>query len=221
MDVYFDGKPISIPAEYRALGAVRSYLERLALAQGRVLSQCVVDGRPANSSAFDWANCSFRFLEAKTSSPVDLASEILRTTRKQTAEVRRLVETAVTLVLINDAPLSRRLWCELVCKLKEPLLTLALLPDSNYRRPDGCVSLPQMRRWQIEQYGCIIQQVNEASAFEDLSRLSNALENCALPWLQKLQDLIELWYETAQAGARLLVDPTPPAATDRVLALQA
>lgn len=221
MDVIFDGKPISIPAEYKSLGAIRTYLERLALAQERVLNHCLVDGSPANSSGFEWANNSFRSLEAKTAPLDDLTSEILRTALRQTVEVRGLVETAVMLVLINEAPLSRRLWCELAGKLKEPLLMLALLPDGHYRQPAGCASFQQVRQWQLEQYSIIIQQVNEASAYGEMSALSNALEHRALPWLRKLQDLIELWYETAQAGVRLLDSAASVAAPNRIVALDA
>lgn len=221
MDVILDGKPISIPAECRSLSTIRTYLERLALAQQRVLVECVVDGLPANFSGFGWANNSFRCLEAKTSQLTDLSSEVLSAALKQTTEARALVETAVTLVLINDAPLAREIWCELVGKLKAPLLTLGLLPDSNYRQPEGCVSFRQMREWQIEQYGCIIEQVNEASSLAGSYALSNALEHRALPWLQKLQDLIELWLETALAGARILDRVTPLPVADRVVTLQA
>jgi hypothetical protein len=221
MDVILDGKPIRIPAECKSLGAIRTHLERLALAQERVLSHCLVDGRPANSSGFGWANNSFRSFEARTSPPADLASEILQTALRQTAAARTLVETAVPLVLINDAPLARELWCHLASQLKEPLLTLGLLPDSHYRQPDGCVSFQQMRLWQIEHYAAIIEQVNEASALEDTGALSNALEHRVLPWLQKLHDLIELWHQTALAGARILDRANPAAAPNRIVALQA
>jgi hypothetical protein len=203
MDVIFDGKTISIPSECNSLGAIRPYLERLALAQDRVLSQCLVDGRPANSSSLGWANSSFHSIAAKTSQLNDLASEVLRTALQQTTEARALAETAVTLVLINEAPLSRELWCKLAARLKEPLLTLGLLPESHYRPPDGCVPFQQLRRWQIEHYVQIIEQVNEACALGEMCGLSNALEQRALPWLHKLQDTIELWYETALAGVRL------------------
>jgi hypothetical protein len=221
MDVILDGKPISIPAECKSLGAIRIYLERLALAQERVLSQCLVDGHPANPSSLGWAKYSFQSFEAKTTQLTDLASEILLAALKQTADARALVETAVPLVLINAAPLSRELWCDLAGKLKDPLLTLGLLPDSHYRQPDGCVSFQQMRQWQVEQYAALIEQVNEACAYEDTCALSNALEHRVLPWLQKLEDSVELWHETALAGARLGHRVKPSANPERMVVLEA
>jgi hypothetical protein len=87
--------------------------------------------------------------------------------------------------------------------LKEPVLTLSLLPDNVCGTPDGHTSPTQLRKWQLEQIAAIIRDVDEACHSQDTIPLSNALENRVLPWLQNLSELISLWHETVLAGSRL------------------
>ena len=104
--------------------------------------------------------------------------------------------------MINDGVVAREVWWEVARKLKEPLLTLSLLPDSVYQPVAGCASLLQLRKWQLQQLAAIINDVDEA-CWSTPAALSNALENRVLPWLDKLQQTIFLWHQTVLAGLRL------------------
>ncbi|HXR45926.1 MAG TPA: hypothetical protein VN784_00665 [Candidatus Limnocylindrales bacterium] len=128
---------------------------------------------------------------------------MLKTALQQADQARTWVETAITLVLINDVGVARELWWNLAKQLKEPVLTLSLLPDNACGPANGRASLTQLRKWQLEQVAAIIKDVDATCHGEDTIPLSNALEKRVLPWLQNLVELITLWHETAQAGARL------------------
>jgi hypothetical protein len=128
---------------------------------------------------------------------------LLKTALQQTDSARECVETAITLVLINDARVARELWWNLAKQLKDPVLTLSLLPDSACGPANGRASLTQLRKWQLEQVAAIIKDVDAVCHAEDTIPLSNALENRVLPWLRNLSELIILWHETVQAGSRL------------------
>ena len=128
---------------------------------------------------------------------------LLATARQQTERVRAAVENSLTLVLINNPSNARELWWNIAGQLKEPVLTLSLLPDNACGPTTGGASLTRLRQWQLEQVAAIIRDVDEACHSEDTIPLSNALENRVLPWLQKLNELIRLWHETVMAGERL------------------
>jgi hypothetical protein len=128
---------------------------------------------------------------------------MLGTALKETMQARTAVEVAVTLVMINDGAAARELWWELASKLKEPLLTLSLLPETLYQPVAGCASLQQMRKWQLQQLAVIMSDVDQACWSATPAALSNALENRALPWLDKLHQTIFLWHQTVLAGMRV------------------
>jgi hypothetical protein len=210
--VLLDGQPIELPAERRSLGAIRTYLEALALINQRVLCSLQVDGverHPAKSTAARSsvpnvaAKTSLCRIEARTVSLREMPLRMLETALQETAQACAAVEAAVTLVLINEGAVARELWWDLARKLKEPLLTLSLLPESLYQPAPGCASLPQLREWQLQQLAAIIQAVDEACWQPDTTGLSNALENRALPWLNNLHATIQLWHQTVLAGVRL------------------
>jgi hypothetical protein len=133
---------------------------------------------------------------------------LLKTALQQADHVRECVETALTLVLINDPCVAREIWWNLAGQLKEPVLTLSLLPDNACGPANGRASLTQLRKWQLEQIAAIIKDVDEVCCSEDTIPLSNALENRVLPWLQELSELVSLWYETVMAGSRLGISRT-------------
>ena len=202
VDVRLDGLPIRLPSERKSLNAIRSYLETLALEKQRILCAFTVDGEPADIAISVREKGAFARVEGATVDLSDMPLQLIETAKQQTADARALVEQAVTLVLINDSPLSRELWWKLTRKLKEPLLTLSLLPDTICGMAYSRVSLTQLRKWQLQQLAAIIKSVDEACWSEDMSVLSNALEYRALPWLENLHNSLELWHQTMMAGAR-------------------
>jgi hypothetical protein len=204
VEIYLDGRPVRLPAERRSLSAIRTYLETLAMEQQRILCTLSVDGRPAKITpvAAHPENSSFSRVEGQSIDLADLPLRMLETALEETAQARSAAETAVTLVLINDSAAARELWFDVARKLKEPLLTLSLLPETIYQPAPGCASLTQMRKWQLQQLAIIMKDVDAAAWSSEPDALSTALETRALPWLDKLQQLIRLWHQTVLAGVR-------------------
>jgi len=205
LEVLLDGQPIKLPAERCSISAIRTYLETLAMESERVLCAFSVDGRPEKLSqaCLNSEKAAFSRVEGTTVSLAEIPLRMLETALTETAQARIAVQNAVTLVLINDGIVARELWWNLARQLKEPLLTLSLLPETIYQSPAGCASLLQMRKWQLQQLAAIMKEVDEACWSADPALLSNALENHVLPWLSKLHQLILLWRETALAGDRV------------------
>lgn len=204
LQVLLDGHPIRLPAERRSLSAIRTYLETLALESERILCALTVDGHPEKSAAANVhrEKSAFSRIEGTTVGLTEVPLRMMETALAETAAARIAVQQAVALVLINDGVVARELWWNLAQKLKEPLLTLSLLPETIYQTPIGTASLPQMRKWQLQQLASVIKAVDEACWSEDAAALANALEQRALPWLSKLHQTILLWRETVLAGAR-------------------
>jgi hypothetical protein len=200
VELMLDGLPVELPSGHRSLNAISCYLEMLALEKQRVLHSLSVDGQPVNPALPPANPENFCRVEAETVALKDTSVLLLNTALQQTDHARECVETAITLVLINDVCVAHELWWNLARQLKQPVLTLSLLPD-NCHTP-----LTQLRRWQLEQIAAIIRDVGETCHSADIIPLSNALENRVLPWLQKLGELISLWRETVMAGSRLGIE---------------
>ena len=200
--VFLDGQPVTLPVKRRTLSAIRAYLESLALQKERVLCVFSVDGCPAKSAGSHSEKTTFTRIEGHTVGLADMPLRMLDTALRETVQARSAVESAVALVMINEGGVGRELWWELARKLKEPLLTLSLLPDSVYQPVAGCASLLQLRKWQLQQLAAIMNEVDDA-CWTTPATLSNALENRVLPWLEKLQQTIFLWHQTVLAGLRL------------------
>ena len=203
IQITLDGLPVLPPLEYRSLPAIRCYLETLALEKQRILCSLRVDDEPINLSLPLVMGKKFYRVAAETIPLEERSLLLLKTALQQTDQARTCVETAITLVLINDGCVARELWWNLAKQLKEPVLTLSLLPDDACGPANGRASLTQLRKWQLEQVAAIIKDVDAACQAPDTIPLSNALENRVLPWLQNLTELITLWHETAQSAPRL------------------
>ena len=206
MEVILDGRTVRLPDERRSLSAIRTYLETLALENERILCTLSVDGRPANTPQGHQEKFAFSRVEGQTMGLTDMPLRMLETALQETAQARAAIETAVIVVLINEGAVARELWWDMARKLKEPLLTLSLLPETVYQPVAGCASLLQMRKWQLQQLATIIRDVDEACWSPTTDALSNALENRALPWLNNLHQMISLWHQTVLAGTRLHSD---------------
>jgi hypothetical protein len=199
--VTLDCEAISLPAGRNTLASVRSYLETMALANQRVLAEISVDGFSVDL-AQPLDQISFRRLDALTVPLSELPLLLLTTARHQVDRVKATVEATLTLVLINPPTTARELWWKLACQLKEPVLTLSLMPEQLCQIWCG-TTFQKLRRWQLEQIAIIVERVDATCAAPDTIGLSDALETMVLPWLENLGDHIRLWQDAMQAGARL------------------
>lgn len=200
LTVTLDGHPVCLPAQRRSLAAIRCYLETLAMERQRLLFSFRVDGARINLSAMLPTHTRFTKVEAETIDLAQVPLQLVKTALTQTVEAAEKVQGAVSLVLINEAGWAREHWWNLVRVLKQPFMTLSLMPDSAYSSASGGPSLMQLRRWQLEQLGAILKDVDKACWSEDPAALSNALEYRVLPWLAGLQSSLELWHETMACG---------------------
>ncbi|HPU55374.1 MAG TPA: hypothetical protein PLH97_03730 [Verrucomicrobiota bacterium] len=187
---------MEIPPERRSFTAIRSYLESLALQQQRILCALNVDGESVNLTQPRLDSRPFSQVEGETMSLSEVPLQLVKAALQQVAALRTRVQMAIELVLINSPRQARELWWQLSTGLKEPLLTLSLVPDYPGVAANGTASLNQLRRWQLQQLGCIIQDIETASESEDTTVLSDALETRALPWLDRLHESLVLWRET-------------------------
>jgi len=203
IEITLDGLPVETPSERRSFNAIRSYLEMLALEKQRVICSISIDGHDANPALPSVQSGTFGRIDAESIALDESEILLLKTAMQQTEHARACVETAMTLVLINDSSVARELWWNLARELKEPVLTLSLLPDHLCGPANGRAPLKQLRKWQLEQVAAIIRHVDQACQTDDTIKLSDALEKRVLPWLEKMGDLIQLWHETAMAGSRL------------------
>ncbi len=203
-EVLLDGRRIKLPENRRSINAIKTYLETLVLENERVLCSFTVAGhrenfsRPLGSTA-KFACCR---IEAQSFCLSDMPLRMLHTALQETNQLRLKAQNVVTLAVINEAGVARELWWELAGRLKEPLLTLGLLPETTYQTPAGSASLLQTRKWQLQQLALVLRDVDELCWQADSTKLSDALENIVLPWLGKQHQLILLWFETMLAGTR-------------------
>jgi hypothetical protein len=201
--IWLDGLPVELPAGRASLNSIRCYLETVALEKQRVLCAFNIDGCPTNLALPLPNHFAFSRIEAESVELDESAVLLLKTAMHQAGHARDCVETALTLVLINDAQVARELWWSLARQLKDPVLTLSLLPDHLCGPANGRASLKQLRKWQLEQVAAIIRHVDGACNSGDTIQISNALESRVLPWLDQLNELILLWHETVLAATRL------------------
>ena len=201
IDVRLDGHSVAVPSERQSLGGICAFLEAMALRQERILCSLVVDGEPINLTQPPTSVKSFASIEAETMGLNEVPVQLIRAALQQTIFVREQVQSAVEMVLINEEQ-AQEMWWNLSLALKEPLLTLSLLPEGICGPSNGQASLMQLRKWQLQQLGEIIQNVNNASEWENATMLSDALELRVLPWLEKLQASLELWQQTILSGVQ-------------------
>lgn len=204
IEVTLDGATVALPAGRQSLRAIRAYLEATALASQRILEELVVDGC-AMDLGLPLVPNHFQHIEATTAALSELPLVLLTTAGQQARRARAAVEAALTLVLINPPDKARELWWELASQLKEPVLTLSLMPGDLCQLRCG-TTFCQLRRWQLERVATIVCRVDEICESQDNIHLSDALERQVLPWLDCLAEHIQLWQATTQAGLRLRLE---------------
>jgi hypothetical protein len=203
--VTLGAETVVLPAGHNSLDGIRAYLEMLALAEHRVLSAFAVNGQPVNLGLPLVHHGAIDRIDAETVPLEELPLLLLTTAEQQADRVRESVEAALTLVLINKPSKTRELWWKIACQLKEPVLTLSLMPE-NFCRTNCGTTFHKLRRWQLEQIAAILRKVDSACETGNNIRLSDALEQLVLPWLQGLIENIRLWHDATLAGTRLAVN---------------
>jgi hypothetical protein len=186
LEVMLDGQPVGLPPQRRSLTAIRSYLEALALEQQRILWSFSVDGDAASTAG------KFLRVTGQTIGLARMPLQLVEDAIQQTSQAHAEVQSAVTQVMINEAARGHELWWGLAQHLKQPLLTLSLLPEAVCKPANGSASLMQLRRWQLQQLASIIQEVDRTCQTEDPTALSDALETRVLPWLEGLLETLAL-----------------------------
>ncbi len=203
VQVKLDGIPVQIPAERRSLRSICALLESVALHQERILCSVVVDGESINLTEAPNRIKSFTSIEAETMSLNEVPTQLVTAALQQTASLRERTQSVLERVLINEDKHACELWWELSFALKEPILTLSLLPEGICGSGAGQASFAQLRKWQLQQLGAVIQDVNNACEWNGPVFLSDALELRVLPWLEKLHTSLSLWHETILADSRV------------------
>ncbi len=202
-EVLLDGQPVDLPPQRRSPGAIRSYLETLAMEQQRILWLFSIDGEAESSANLLSAPGQFLRIIGETIALDQMPLQLVENAIQQTVKVQAQVRSAVTQVMINARGPACELWWSLTRGLKQPLLTLSLLPENNGGSGGSVASLMQLRRWQLEQLGGIIREVDRCSQSEDTTLLSDALESRVLPWLENLRESLDLLRLTLVAARDL------------------
>jgi len=200
LQVLLDGCPVDIPYGHRSLPAIRSYLESLALQQQRVLYSFSVDGAPGVPRQEVCRRSALCRIEAQTLDLDEMPVRLLDMAAQQVTHAESRLQSAISLVLINEGSVAREFWWDLARDLKQPLLTLALLPDATTGRGYAGASVSQLRKWQLQQLGEILMDVDEACRSRDPMFLAAALETRVVPWLSNLKSTLDLLKETVLCG---------------------
>ena len=204
VEVKLDGANVLVPAERRSLDGIVAYLDFLALQQQRILCLLCVDGEAVNLTHGGGRRfSSFSQIEAETMSLAEVPHQLIKAALQQTVTARTRVQAAIELVLINSAARSYELWWSLSVSLKEPLLTLSLIPETICGPENGRASLSQLRKWQLQQLGGLIHEVDAVCNSEDTLQLADALEKRVMPWLNNLHDALQMWCDTVSYHAPL------------------
>jgi hypothetical protein len=209
IEVRLDGLPIEVPPERQSFTAIHSFLELLALQQQRILCALSVDDRPVNLTHPRPVSRGFTCVEAETMGLNEVPLQLIKAAVLQTRTLRSRVQAAVELVLINNIRQASELWWSVSIAMKEPLLTLNLLPEDICGPDNGRASFRQLRKWQLQQLGRIILEVDDACRSFDTEHLSDALENRALPWLDQLMESLMLWQEIMAGRCREIPNSLP------------
>ena len=200
--MWLDGVPVGVPADRRSLEGIRCHLEAIAFEQQRFLGSIRVAGCstvPPRASHHGGRDFQIQGFTMELGNRTLL---ILMTALEQTTKLTSRVNGAISEVLINEGPLAREIWWSLANALREPILTLSLLPDNVCGPNHGQASFTQLRKWQLEQLAAIIRDVEAAANSGDVSRLSDALAQHVVPWLESQREVIQLWIESAGLDPR-------------------
>jgi hypothetical protein len=183
--VTLDHELVVLPAGRHSLDAIHAYLETLALAEQRVQAVFAVNSHAVNLARPLVHREAVSCINAETILLEELPLLLLTTAGQQADHAHEAVETALILVLINQPATARELWWQLACQLKEPVLTLSLMPEDLCQNCCG-TTFYRLRQWQLEQIATIVCQVDGTCDSKDNIKLSDALEKLAWAALRQV-----------------------------------
>jgi hypothetical protein len=200
IEVLLDGVRLDIPAQVSTVAGIRFYIEVIALERHRVLCSMRVDDMELELNSPMFAPCPISRVEAETIDLEQVPIQLIGTALSHVAVAQSHLMSSITLVLINTGDRARQIWWNLACKLKQPLVSSNEMPESVRRPANGCASVRQIRKWQLQQLATIMREVDEASWSQDPIALSDALEKRVVPWAAGLERTLDLCHKTLQTG---------------------
>ncbi len=191
--VTMDGAPVGIQnAATLPLDAVLGHLGTIALKLGRVISRVSVDGEEIDNIFRPPELSGFQRLEVETVTTGALGDEVVSSARRQIKSLIARVDEASLLVLINEWPVARSLWLNLVPAFKTPMLGLGFLKDLWGVSIDEITSGPGSFRdhWEVLN-GILSDAERSLRGQEDTIGFSQLLELRLGPWLERNLDFLD------------------------------
>ena len=191
--VTMDGAPVGIQnAATLPLDAVLGHLGTIALKLGRVISRVSVDGEEVDNLLRPPELSGFQRLEVETVTTGALGDEVISSARRQIKSLIARVDEASLLVLINEWPVARSLWLNLVPAFKTPMLGLGFLKDLWGVSIDEITSGPGSFRdhWEVLN-GILSDAERSLRGQEDTIGFSQLLELRLGPWLERNLDFLD------------------------------
>ncbi len=195
--VTMDGAPVGIQnAATLPLDAVIGHLSTLALKLGRVIARVSVDGEPVDHFLHQPDRTGFLRLEVETVTTGALGDQVIAGARRQIRILIAEVNEAAVLVLINDWPIARSIWLNLLPAFKTPMLGLGFLKDLWGVSIDEITSGPGSFRehWEMLD-GILADGERMLRGDEDTIALSQLLELRLGPWLGRNLDFLDRLHE--------------------------
>ena len=192
IDVFLDGYPVAIPPPRRSVAAIGSYLDMLALQQGRILCGLNVDGQPVCPIKDNQGSNSFREIRGETFQLDHLPLKLIQTAIGQASRAQEQVLWALVRAKTDYDHAARELWWSVARELKNPLLTLSLAPDKVWGPATGHASYNKTQEWQLEQLAAILEEVEANYWSQDSQRWVRVLENRVMPWIDGLLRSLQL-----------------------------
>lgn len=180
VQVRLDGCMVILPGEtLKSLRQVRFQLELMALRQSRVLSTLQVDGTEVDLSQTGEER-PFRSVQAHTVSLGTLRDQITRTALRQAGSIHARAMALVSLVLINEWPVSCRQARIVVGKLRTLGALLGFFRDVS-ADPQGSPDPDVIARFQSEAR-MLLDQWSGLEIDNNNLALSDWLEYNVVPW---------------------------------------
>jgi hypothetical protein len=187
VQVTLDGQAVELSSKQgKSLHAIRTRLETMALKRNRVLFSLTVNGASVNLGDSMSPFKTFHKVAARTISFSQLSFQLIGVAADQVNSLHERVQRMALQVMINEWAKAEEMWWALMPDLKDPLLTLAFVPQAIEMVPNGHeINSKAVKRY-TDDLVSILEEIEEIIERQELLEFSNALENELLPWLRSL-----------------------------------